>query len=173
MSTLTIDTPVEPPTVEPVANRKLADEVRNARKSKRWTQAELSRQTGLSISTVTRIERGTEVDAESEAIVRHTLGIPLTGRTLTALARAPFTADEEAGKPSAMGQLVGQMMMHGGAGGVDPYGALLEAATLRDEPPEVFKALARARKEAPPTADWAWWLTQYLDAAKRGRGDGD
>jgi DNA-binding XRE family transcriptional regulator len=149
-----------------MTSKTLANTISQERKRQGLSQHDLATRAGLSASTVYRVESGKEVDGETELKLRTALGLPAGGQPLSALGSGALRPDGGQGTPSAMGQLVGQMMMHGGRAGADIYAALVEAATTRNDPPEVFKALAVARKEMPPTADLAWWLTRYLDAMK-------
>lgn len=164
-----MDAPDRPRTIPLMTSKTFRERVRAERERQKMSQQDLANRAGLSASTVYRVEGGKDVDRDTEEKLAAALGWE-AGRTLSALARVPFTPVETPVEQSAMGQLVGQMQMHGGSRSVDPYAVLTEAAVKRDDPPEVFKALARARAEAPPDADWAWWLTRYIAALTPPRG---
>lgn len=161
----TIDAILEEGSDAYVASTKpFAELIRMTRESKDWSQQKLASESGLSHSTVYRIERGKPPDDETRRKLLSALGLVSHGQPMAALNLRQLPSERRAEKPSAMGQLIGQMMMRDGAPGQDPYAVLIEVATERDDPPEVFKALARARSDAPPTADWGWWVSRYVDA---------
>jgi transcriptional regulator with XRE-family HTH domain len=144
---------------------RFADELRQARKSRGWTQPDLATHSGISASTIHRAERGEEVSEDTERSLRKALGMPMPGHLVTASPVGALRPGTAPGESVAMGQLVGHMMMHGGGGpDADPFTVLSTLATKRDDPAEVFKALAKARSEAPPAATWEWWIDRYLSA---------
>jgi DNA-binding XRE family transcriptional regulator len=151
----------------PSTRPKFAVELRQARKAKKWTQADLATHSGISGSTIHRAERGEVLSEETEVTLRQALGMPIPGQPPSASNNGTLRPTTDPGQSRAMGQLVGHMMMHGGGSpDADPYTVLSTLASRRDDPAEVFKALAKARSEAPPTADWVWWIDRYLDALK-------
>lgn len=64
--------------------------------------------------------------------------------------------------PSTMGQMIGRLQLP--AGVEDYYQTMLEIALEQNDAPEVFRALAIARNEAPPGAGSGWWMHKYLAA---------
>jgi len=159
---LTIDAP-ERDVSDLLMGTSFVDVVKKERARRRWSQAKLAEEAGVSPASIYRLESGESPEDGDVAVkVRHALGMG-DGHSLPA---SPSTAQENgATLPSAMGQLIGRVQYP--AGVEDHYQTLLKVALEEKDAPTVFKELAEARSEAPPGAGFGWWMRRYLAAKKR------
>lgn len=159
---LTIDSPSHEGS-DLLMGTSFVDVVKRERERRRWSQAKLAEEAGVSPASIYRLESGNSPEDGDVAVkVRHALGLD-GGPSLSA--PASTAAGNGATLPSTMGQLVGRVQYP--AGVEDYYQTVLEVALEQKDAPEVFKDLAEARSEAPAGAGMGWWMRRYLAAKKR------
>ena len=159
---LTIDAPPREGS-DLVMGTSFADTVKEERAKRRWSQAQLATEAGVSPASVYRLESGESPEDGDVAVkVRRALGLS-HGPSLSA--GQSTQAENSATLPSTMGQLIGRVQYP--AGVEDYYQTVLEVALEQKDAPEVFKDLAEARSEAPPGAGMGWWMRRYLAAKRR------
>lgn len=143
------------------------DRVRKERERRRWSQAKLAEEARGAPASVYRLEKGGapedgDVGIAVKAAFGWDGGQDLSGGRSTTVESSPTL-------PSTMGQMIGRLQIP--AGVEDYYQTMLEIALERNDDAEVFRALAKARNEAPPGAGSGWWMRRYLaarEAAKSG-----
>lgn len=147
----------------------MGDQVREAREAMGLTQEQLAHEAKVSVSTVTRLERGVAPeDGDGAKKVLRALGLS-GGHSLSGgQKRAVTTQGASATMPSTMAQMIGRLQVP--AGSEDYYTEVTQIALERGAPGDVFKELAQARVEAPADARTGWWMRRLMDAMDRASG---